>query len=910
MEGDNVLDDVTNRKLRTARGKRPKGRRPALPTIAPFIAAKTARPQMLRARIRRQRLFDALDAAVRCPLTVVCAGAGWGKTVLVSAWADTRRTPVAWLTLDAHDNDVQLFWSSVAAALRAAGAVPPDSPLAELGTVPTDHVERLRHVARGLGRLAAPTVLVLDDFHEITDDDVLRELSGLLRHPPAGLRLVLLTRTQVVLPVHRMRATGEMAEIRAGELAFTVPEAADLLSRHGLALPDDEVVALVEHTEGWAAGLQLGATFLAGPGGPRTVADFAGDVRAVDEYLADEVLAGQSPHLYRFLLQTSICEHVCGDLADAITLGSDGQRTLEELERVNDFVVRLGAKPRWFRYHHLLRDVLRHRLLLESPTALPELHRRAAGWHAAHNSVFEAIEHAVAAGDWPYVGRLVVTQAAPLIASAHRAALVRLLAQIPPGAFAATPELMVCVALMLFHAGDYDAIEAQLAGTDELLAGRAEAERLPVEITSRSLRVAVHRAGGDMPAVVAETTQLLAMLAKVRFAEVPSAVQYRAIALNNKGFGLLWTDRPDRAQRYLWAASTAARAAGVELVEISALGNLALVEVMSGSVQEAARLAGDARDLAERRGLLSALQTGAAHLALALVHLESGDLAAAERAVQQATRSHRGEPAAAQWLIRVGVQARLALAKGDPGAARAFLDEARRGADPRLRAPGLERWLLLAESEVDLATGDADTVARRYALLSRTDRLTSPERVCAARAGYATHDLRSAMELLAGLRAPMSDTAATVAAGIVGAQVADAAGHGLRATDRLAEAFALADSEGIRRPFLALRDARLDALVARQNLLTHRNADFVAEIQAAMRTSAPAHRAALPAGPLSERETEVLRYLPTMLTAGEIAGELGVSVNTIKAHMRSIYRKLEAPRRSAVVTRAREYGLL
>ncbi|GAB1642194.1 LuxR C-terminal-related transcriptional regulator [Krasilnikovia sp. MM14-A1259] len=878
--------------------------------LTPFIAAKTARPQMLRARIRRQRLYDALEAAVRCPLTVVCAGAGWGKTVLVSAWADTRRTPVAWLTLDAHDNDVQLFWASVAAALRAAGAVPPDSALAELGAVPSDHVERLRHLARGLGQLSAPTVLVLDDFHEITDEDVLAELSGLLRHPPPGLRLVLLTRSQVALPLHRMRATGEVAEIRSGELAFTAAEAADLLARHGLALPADEVAALVEHTEGWAAGLQLGATFLAGPDGPRTVADFAGDVRAVDEYLADEVLSGQSPHLYRFLLHTSICEHVCGDLADAITLGSDGQRTLEELERVNDFVIRLGAKPQWFRYHHLLRDMLRHRLLLECPTMLPELHRRAAGWHAAHNSIFEAIEHAVAAGDWAYVGRLVVTQAAPLIASAHRAALSRLLRQIPPTEFAATPELRVCVALLLFDAGDYDAIPAQLAGAAELLRDRTEAQRLPAELTLGSLRVAVHRAGGDMPEVVAETTRLLAMLAKVRFAEVPSAVQYRAIALNNKGFGLLWTGRPDRAQRYLWAASTAARAAGVELVEISALGHLALLEVMSGSVQEAARLATGARDLAERRGLMSALQTGSVHLALALVHLERDDLAAAQRALQQAMRAHRGEPAVAQWLVRLGVQARLALAHGDPRAARAFLHEARRDADAGLSAPALDRWLLLTESEVDLATGAAETVAHRYAVLARRHRLTSPERVCAARAGYAVHDLRRAEELLAGLRAPLSETAATVAARIVGAQVADAAGYGLQAADRLADAFALADQEGIHRPFLALRDARLDALVARQNLLPHRNAEFVAEILAGMRAGTPLHRPALPAGQLSERETEVLRFLPTMLTAGEIAGELGVSVNTIKAHMRSIYRKLEAPRRRAVVARAREYGLL
>ena len=159
-------------------------------------------------------------------------------------------------------------------------------------------------------------------------------------------------------------------------------------------------------------------------------ADFTGDVRTVDEYLADEVLAGQPPAVRRFLLQTSICEHVCGELADAITLRTDGRRTLEELERVNDFVVRLGAKPRWFRYHPLFRDVLRHRLLRESPAMVPGLHRRAARWYATQKSTFEALEHAAAAGDWPYVGHLVVTEAA--VAKHINGLLVKL--DLPPDA--------------------------------------------------------------------------------------------------------------------------------------------------------------------------------------------------------------------------------------------------------------------------------------------------------------------------------------------------------------------------------------------------------------------------------------------------------------------------------------------
>jgi ATP/maltotriose-dependent transcriptional regulator MalT len=260
--------------------------------LLPLAIAKTAPPQPLPAGVDRRRLFNLLDAAARNPVTLVCAGAGWGKTTLVSAWAETRTAPVAWLSLDKHDNDPQLFWAYVLAALRVAGAVAPDNPLAEIGSVPVDERERGHRLTGGLGHLPEQTVLVLDDFHEVDDPQILREMNDLLRFPPAPLRVVLISRSWPALALHRLRTAGQVAEIRAEDLAFTSDEAAALVRGRGLDLGSQDVSILLNRTEGWATGLHLGAGFLAGEAGSRSLEDFAGDVRVVDDYLTDEVLAG------------------------------------------------------------------------------------------------------------------------------------------------------------------------------------------------------------------------------------------------------------------------------------------------------------------------------------------------------------------------------------------------------------------------------------------------------------------------------------------------------------------------------------------------------------------------------------------------------------------------------------------
>ena len=379
--------------------------------------------------------MDRLDEGVRGEVTLLSAGPGSGKTVLAAAWAESGGAPgpVAWLSLDGYDNSPAAFWSYVIGALRGTGAVPDDNPLASIRPGPRVDDSYVRRIANGIGRLPGPVVLVLEDLHEIDNPQVLKSLAFLLRHPVPQLRLVVTTRMDPALPLHRLRSRGGLVEIRAPELAFDADEAAELLAGHDLPLTPAELEILLDRTEGWAAGLGLAALFLRERGTRAGLEEFAGNERTVAEYLAWEILAGQPPDVRRFLLRTSIADQVSGELADALTGGTRGHRTLEELAKSNALVVRLGVAHPWFRYHHLLADLLRHQLRLETPDLVAELHLRAAHWHMQQGAGLHAVRHAVAAQDWPLVGRLVVANAGARIVSVDRRPLMDMLALVPVG---------------------------------------------------------------------------------------------------------------------------------------------------------------------------------------------------------------------------------------------------------------------------------------------------------------------------------------------------------------------------------------------------------------------------------------------------------------------------------------------
>ncbi|XVV08352.1 LuxR C-terminal-related transcriptional regulator [Actinoplanes sp. CA-131856] len=864
----------------------------------PALGARPSGPRLPPALLWRGRLAERLDQGVRQPVTLICAGPGWGKTALAGSWAAARAVsgPIAWLSCEPRHNHPYALWSDLVLALRTSGAVPPGHTLPETGPLPAeDDVEYAVRVAAAVAALPAPVVLVLDDLHQVTDERTLTGLAALVARPGHRLRFVLISRGEPGLPLHRERAAGELTEIRSADLAFRAAETAELSARSGRRLPADRLADLLRRTEGWPAGLRLA---MEAPDGVSPAA-------AAEDYLLREVLAAQPAHRQLFLLRTSVSDRICAGLADALTGQQHSQQILVELAAANLFVERIGS-GRWFRYHPLFRAALRYRVTSNKPGEVPRLHLLAAQWHNGQGDGLTALTHAAAAGDWGLAGRLVVDHGLPLAASADHAELFEVLRRIPPGRLTDSPELVLCAALLRYAHGDLAAVPEQLARARGMLQSYAPGYRGRVELAVAMLESgAVTRRRGDMPAVIESTTALLAELTSLDAERVPSLLPYRAMALNNKGSALFWTGRLDHADRYLWAAASAARVTGTPLIEINALSHLALLVHRQGSPGEAAGHAASALDAARRIDAVTHPAVAPAHLAQSFIELDRGADTEAETALRQGLKSLGEHPETVMAGLAAVLRARLLVDRGEPTTARAVLTKAAGEAGEGQDAPLLDRSFALAESEIDLALGEPAAVVKRYA----AGPLTPAEQVGLARAHLALGDFHAAEQLLA-LAREGSDRVAMVSAWVLTALAADAHSRSGRAADALGHALAAAEADRIRRPFRRLDPERVLVLAGRQQWLNEPRGPAGDGVLAEITGEIPVLSGLPSADPLSEREVDVLQYLPTVLTAGEIAESLGISVNTVKAHMRSIYRKLGAGRRREAVVQARQAGLL
>ena len=361
------------------------------------------------------------------------------------------------------------------------------------------------------------------------------------------LRLVLLTRADPTLALHRLRVAGDLVEVRSADLALTVADAAALVANDGVVLRAGDAELLVERTEGWPAGLRLAALFLTRDQPGHRAADFGGEDHAVVEFLAEEVLARHPPDVQRFLLRTSVVERLNASLAEELTDEARGQQLLEDLAASNTFVVGLGPGRTWFRYHALLRQMLRHRLSVESPEVVPDLHRRAAHWFSEHGEPLEALRHAAEAQDWGLMGRLLVTQALPLALSAERAGLGLALARIPTQQLSSSPELALAAATRLFLANRFADMRPHLARAEAQLGAGDPDVVAGTRIGLLLFSMAVSRTLGDNEAVMASAGRALDELAS-RGVTLPAAGAYRATALANLGTGQLWSGRLRRGR--------------------------------------------------------------------------------------------------------------------------------------------------------------------------------------------------------------------------------------------------------------------------------------------------------------------------------------------------------------------------
>jgi LuxR family maltose regulon positive regulatory protein len=849
------------------------------------------------ALVERARLSARLDAAVALPLTLVAAAPGSGKTVALREWARQRPAPgVAWVRLDADVSGPAALWARLAPALALPGA-PAARRAAAAAPVSARDVAALAEAQ--LADRSAPVVLVLDDAHEADRDTLTAVLNELLGHP--ALRVVLSTRVDPGLPLHRLRVEGRMTELRGAELAFTTDEAGTMLALQDVALTAPDLDLLVRRTEGWAAGLRLATLLLCDHPEPgHAVAEFAGDDRAVVAFLVHEVLDRQPPAVREMLVRTSVLDRVSGPLADALTGGHDGQAMLDDLVRRNAFVEPLDRRGRWYRYHALFADLLRAQLRQRGPDACAEQHRRAARHFARAGRPRPALRHAGEAGDWDLVDALVRDHGVALRADGARGDLEETLGRVPPDALRSRPFAALAAATGALERGDAGASRSLAALAAEAAPSLAGARRRELVAGLALLRAQAALAEGDAGTVRHQATQAL------RLAAWPgtTAAAVRAVALTVLGEVLVAEGDPT-AEAQLRSAAVAARAAGLGALVRRADALRSWSYALDGHLRQAGLAAGRLIDGDEPAD-------AEAHLARALVAAELGDVAGAAAASRQAAAAIASDPGdglapLALELVRcrtaqlTGVDERQAMLHA--------LERLTAGRPPPAR---------LAE----LAT------AARVVLLTGLGRAADAEAAAAAAPSGRTGTLAVAhagARLAAGAPGPayvealaVSDRGASpsvpvaVAALATAACAADAAGDRPAALRAVERALDLAEHDGLR---LALADAcpALEPLlrhVLRFGTSHRALVGDVLELAATGTARVPATPAVPLREPLSERELAVLRFLPTMLTSQEIAAELFVTLNTVKSHLRNVYRKLGVGGRREAVERGRELGLL
>jgi LuxR family maltose regulon positive regulatory protein len=864
--------------------------------------------------VSRPGLFERLGAAER--VVHVSAPAGSGKTFLLRSWiaAEGLGERVAWVSVGRQEHDPQAFWLSVLNSLR--GTRIGSERVRELTAAPDlDGATVVTRSLEDLSSLDERLWLVIDDLHELQAEAAIRQVGLLLATAPRELRLVLLTRRDLRLGLHRLLVEGELTEIRGEDLRFTLDESRGLLVAAGVRLSDGALESLVATTEGWAAGLRLAALSLArDPDPERFAARFSGRERAVADYLLAEVLERQPQDTTRLLLRTSILERVSGPLADRLTGGSGSEGILWALEDAGAFVVSLDAERSWFRYHHLFADLLALELRRTAPQELAGLHTIAAEWLAEHGHPVEAIRHAQAAENWGLAARLLADSWLGLDLDGRIATSRELLSRFPADTIATDPELAALAAADRRAAGSPHEAEGYLALAERLSASVPDDRRWRFQVLLVLERLVLARDRNDRDAAAEEARRLLEL------ADSPHAIEagvgaegLRATTLISLGAAEVWAAHLEAAERHLELGLDEARRIGRPMLELQALSHSALLSfVRARAIGE--QRAREAIELARAHGWEKTAPAAAtAYVTLGGVTMWRGQLAEAEGWLDLAELVLRrfAEPATAMMLY--GTRAMIESVRGRHEAAmtaQRATESIERGLATRHILARRSQALTL---EMLVRVGETDLVQRALDDMEEDVRATSAMRVVEATLRLAHEDPEGAAAALAPIFAGASqiDNARwEIQALLLKASVEDALGDAGASSRALERALELAEPDGLLLPFL-LHPA--PGLLERHSRLRTAHASLISQILNSLSGRPPAARPE-DAEPLqealSEAELRVLRYLPTNLRGPEIAAQLFVSLNTIRAHLRSVYAKLGVHSRTEAVNRARELGLL
>lgn len=886
--------------------------------------------------LARPRVRELIERGAARRVTTVSGPTGAGKTVACAQWAAHRRhtgAQVAWLTLNPGDRRPPQLRDHLLAVLDGTAISAPAGEFADAGAA--DWPDRLLAAADDL---TEPVTVIFDDVQELAGSEAASVLDMLVRHGPPRLRLVLVGRHLADLQVARLRVDGELAEIGGPDLACTPEEAGQYFAMLGIDLPAADRDELLARTLGWITGLRL-AALRAEPGLPaETLARISGDDVAVADYLHDEVLTSQPADRRMFLLRTSVADQICGSLADSLTGGTGGAALLDRLRRENIMVVLADESPDRadgvgpddveYRYQPLLRDLLRADLRRELPGEVPVLYRTAARWQAARGQHASAVRSAAQAGDWDFASQVLAEVGPALLLPDPAAAIEPALDTFPSGRCGSDAPLAGALASASMRAGDARSAAPHLTGAMLALPQSDPARRQIIEPWLRALEFL------NASDPVAERTRECTLLASRAGDEARDAAGHQAVGLLWYALGVttLGDLEVTEASEVLRRALRHFDAGGARGLHARAAGWLAIAETLSGDITDAETLAAQAGESSED------LTTVTANLARAHAGLAKDDVAAAHRHLNICPdgpdRPLPGATTAERRTVRVVTtlaRARLALCEGEPSAARSallrhrYLDQRRQqdhrpGSGPhpesersrRLRA---DRALALLDAEVSLFDGDLDRA--RLALEQpaggqndgRPARLLLIARVLLAD-GDSQGTLAALAPLLDGCPGQMTLTeqvGALVTAAIAHRRLSQAD----QACERLSSAIALAEPHGLLRPFLDGGSAARSALTVLIRPASV-GALFAAKILQRFEVARdrPHSQPATAAVPLTSSELAVLRFLPSHMTNQEIAESLFLSINTVKTHLRSVYRKLGVTTRRQAISRGGQTGLL
>jgi LuxR family maltose regulon positive regulatory protein len=871
-----------------------------------LLFTKLARPRVRDDLVPRPRLLKLIDRGVERKLTLISGGPGYGKSTLVAEWLATTDMPAAWLSLDESDNEPHTFFSYLAATLRT---LDPELGIELDRALNGDRVPPVRVLVttliNELAIITRPFVLILDDLHLITSPETLEGFALLVRHMPQMLRLLVITRTDPALPLLRMRARGELFELRADDLSFTLDETRELLSgRFHLQLRERELREVQEWAEGWPVGLLLVGQQMQDQGPQERqalLARLGGDIRFVQDYLWQETVEQQSPERRQFLLQTSLLDQFNASLCTALTAGSEAASMLKQMERENLFLIGFDGAGKWFRYHHLFADVLRERLRQEySPEAVRELHRRASAWYLQHGIAEDAARHALDAEDWETALPLLVQICAELDGQERISSLRQWLERVPPEVLQREPRLCTWFAWALVRHGRVsEALQLLEAGgvawtPDE----RAGVLGLTLQIrmmqatygwhVSQGLelgRQALHIVGNDQPTERSRLLLLTAILEEMRGDVDAADVCLRAMR--------------DLAQSHTSQA--------LRLMERNAAGGTL---IMRGRLRDAAE---NLRHVIAAGDEWNDVVVQYAHWVLAGIYLEWNELDEADRVLRAGydvtlktnAPLHRGP--LHQYFAEV------AWARGDRIRAHEELDRAVEtlravGSDGELRRANARRARFWIESnamdeasvwvhDTGLTPGEEPDYSRFFeylVLLRFLVREGRSERALAAIEPAIENAERS------GRRGDLLQLL------LLRAVAEHDLGHEPAAVAALQEAMAIGAPERYARSFLSL-GAQLVPVLQASIRLQQANGEVAQSLLNQMNAAGDGVDSS---GLLSQRELEVIHLVAAGESNRQIADHLFISEQTVKKHVSNIFIKFSVASRTQAIVRARQLGII